>query len=100
MPGAKEAVLNYQLISTEQGLSLMRIRLHTGRAHQIRVQFANLGHPLYGDQRYGALLNQPGQQLALWATSLTLSHPTKREDMTFASELPQLKPWNLFGIFL
>ena len=95
-PGAKEAVLEYQLVSFQAGLSLVQIKLHTGRAHQIRVQFAHLGHPLYGDQRYGAGLNHPGEQLALWATSLTLKHPTKQEQMTFVSEPPQLKPWNVF----
>src|SRR5690554_2654184 len=65
--GAKQAVLDYDVIGTDKSgeLSLVRITLHTGRAHQIRVQMQNAGFPLYGDQRYG-LLHKPQAQIALW----------------------------------
>ncbi|WP_248925510.1 RluA family pseudouridine synthase [Paenibacillus hamazuiensis] len=94
--GAKEAVLDYRVIGSSEGLSLVRIHLHTGRPHQIRVQFAAIGCPLYGDQRYGAKLNEAGQQIALWATQLTFEHPTLKETMSFSSMPPNEYPWHLW----
>ncbi|MDK7164403.1 RNA pseudouridine synthase, partial [Winkia sp. UMB3105] len=58
---AKKAQLNYQVLDQSQDFSLVRIQLQTGRSHQIRVQMQHLGHPLYGDQKYGAAVNQVGQ---------------------------------------
>jgi len=99
--GTREAILDYQLLATVKELSLVRINLHTGRSHQIRVQFATSGHPLWGDQKYGAGLNQPGQQLALWSHGLVLLHPTKGQEMTFISSPPaNLPPWDNFRSFL
>ncbi len=60
-------------------MSLLKIRLHTGRSHQIRVQMAVSGAPLYGDQKYGQHVNRPGQQIALWAHTLSFPHPTTKE---------------------
>lgn len=77
-------------------LSLVRIRLHTGRTHQIRVQMAQIGCPLYGDQKYGAALNKPGQQLALWSTLLAFEHPVQKREMRFVSLPPRLYPWDLW----
>lgn len=59
------------------------IKLNTGRHHQIRVQFSNIGYPLYGDVKYGKEINKRGQDLALFAYSLTFFHPTKDEVMQF-----------------
>jgi len=95
-PGAKEAILDYNVVSSESGLSLVKIRLHTGRPHQIRVQFAHLGHPLYGDQKYGSKFNKEGMQIALWSTEIRLKHPTLKEEMVFRSQPPDIVPWNLF----
>jgi 23S rRNA pseudouridine1911/1915/1917 synthase len=94
-PSAKEAILDYEVLeSSENGkLSLVRIRLHTGRPHQIRVQLAAIGCPLFGDQRYGYAVNKPGQQIALWATHLSLQHPTLKEPMSFSSAPPASEPW-------
>ncbi|HPP36567.1 MAG TPA: RNA pseudouridine synthase, partial [Clostridiales bacterium] len=78
------------------GLSLVRIKLHTGRPHQIRVQFAAIGHPLYGDQKYGVSVNAPGMQLALWSVEISFIHPTLREQVTFSSDPPGAYPWTLF----
>ncbi|WP_124727177.1 RluA family pseudouridine synthase [Staphylospora marina] len=97
--GAKEAVLHFERLAVCGPLSLMRIRLETGRSHQIRVQFSEIGHPLHGDQKYGTARNKPGQQLALWAHRLTLPHPVKKEEMTFVSFPPQTDPWMKFGDF-
>ncbi len=63
--------------------SYIEIKLNTGRHHQIRVQFANIGHPLYGDIKYGKNVNSKGQDLALFAYSLIFYHPTKDEVMEF-----------------
>ena len=93
-PGAKEARLSYRPIKTQDGLTLVEVSLETGRPHQIRVQMANAGHPLWGDNRYGG--GAPGQQLALWSHLLTIPHPTKPERLTFASDPPRSGVWALF----
>lgn len=94
---AKEAILDYEVIESKGELSLLKVQLHTGRPHQIRVQLSNAGLPLYGDQRYGADVNKPGQQIALWAHCVTFTHPTKKEEMTFTCETPETKPWIEFN---
>ncbi len=94
--GAKEAVLDYRVLDSRDGMSLVRIKLHTGRSHQVRVQFSAIGHPLYGDQKYGVKFSKPGQQLALWSAEITLIHPTLKEKMTFVSKPPDVYPWNAF----
>lgn len=96
-PGAKQAVLDYAVLAARDGLSLVRVQLHTGRPHQIRVQFATSGCPLYGDQKYGARVNEPGQQLALWAWRLAFPHPVSKEILSFTSSPPDEYPWSLFG---
>lgn len=96
-PGeGKEASLEYTVRSSRDGLSMVDIKLHTGRSHQIRVQFAAAGHPLYGDQKYGASQNKPGMQLALWSVEIGFEHPTLRQYMEFCSSPPDIYPWNLF----
>lgn len=93
---AKKAVLEYEVIGQAEGLSLLSIRLHTGRSHQIRVQFSASGCPLYGDQKYGQSVNRPGQQIALWSNGLAFKHPTKEETITVESTPPAQYPWNLW----
>lgn len=91
----KFAKLFYELEKSVDNLSLIHIVLATGRSHQIRVQFSSRGYPLYGDQRYNK--NTTGkEQIALWATSLSLIHPTTKEWMRFESKYPNKYPWNLF----
>jgi 23S rRNA pseudouridine1911/1915/1917 synthase len=96
--GAKEARLDYCVMGNTDDFSLLRINLHTGRPHQIRVQLSTIGHPLYGDQKYGADVNKPGQQIALWSTEIILTHPTQKEVMTFQCPPPDVLPWNWFRI--
>lgn len=91
---AKEAILDYEVLERHTPLSLVHIRLHTGRPHQIRVQFAASGCPLYGDQKYGAALNKPGQQLALWSRQIAFDHPVTKEPVTFTSTPPMESPWS------
>jgi 23S rRNA pseudouridine1911/1915/1917 synthase len=93
----REAVLDYRLLESCRDLSLAGIRLYTGRSHQIRVQMSLAGHPLYGDQKYGADFNRPGEQLALWAAGVTLMHPVSKELLTFKSSPPSSYPWCLFN---
>ena len=92
-PGAKEAVLNWHTLAARDDSALLHIRLETGRKHQIRVQLKNMGHPIVQDMRYGD--DAPGEPIALWGAVLRLSHPTKREDMTFLSR-PQGKTFAAF----
>jgi len=94
-PGAKEARLTYMPLKTREGLTLVEVSLKTGRPHQIRVQLANAGHPLWGDNRYGG--GAPGQQLALWSHRLTIPHPTRPERLTFTSNPPHSGVWALFS---
>ncbi|WP_195570831.1 RluA family pseudouridine synthase [Paenibacillus sp. 1001270B_150601_E10] len=93
-PGSKVAKLDYNVIGTLDQLSLVRITLHTGRPHQIRVQMNEIGCPLYGDQKYGASVNRAGQQIALWSIKLAFPHPTSKECMSFCSAPPDEFPWN------
>ena len=81
-PGAKTASLEYVSTVTKNGFTLLDVLLHTGRHHQIRAQLAWSGCPIFGDQRYNRAA-RVGQQIALYAYSLTIEHPTLRESMTF-----------------
>jgi len=98
LDGAKEAILDYNLIENKEGLSLIKINLLTGRSHQIRVQFSGIGNPLFGDQKYGVELNKPGQQIALWAHEIGFIHPVSKEEMVFKSVPASKYPWDLFKI--
>ncbi len=95
--GVKEARLEYQPIATRQEagdtFTLVRIRLHTGRFHQIRVQFATRGMPLLGDGKYGSRIKCP---LALLAYRLTFPHPKSGETVSFQVSPPKTFPWKLF----
>ena len=94
VPGAKLARLDTAPLCTREGLTLAQVTLHTGRAHQIRVQHAHAGFPLWGDARYGG--GRPGQQIALWAWTLGFEHPVKREPMRFTSLPPMTGAWAKF----
>lgn len=85
---AKLAKLDYEVITYNEvkNLSLVKVNLHTGRHHQIRVQLANFGHSIFGDQKYGS--RGQGKQIALWAYELTIIHPISKEQMTF-KDLPE-----------
>lgn len=93
----KEAILEYNLLEYKNGLSLVNINLKTGRSHQIRVQFSSRNHPLYGDQRYNKNAI-PGQQIALFAHSLTLNHPITKEQLKFDIKPKNIYPWNIFNM--
>lgn len=92
---AKYCQLNYQQLKTSNNLSLVQIELITGRSHQIRVQFASRNKPLWGDQRYNKQAHC-GQQIALFAKSLSFPHPITKEILTFTLPLPDRFPYDLF----
>jgi 23S rRNA pseudouridine1911/1915/1917 synthase len=93
----KESILEYDLIDYKNDLSLVDIKLKTGRSHQIRVQFSYHGNPLYGDQRYNKKAKVK-EQIALFCYSLEFIHPTTKELMKFNLDLPNRYPFNLFEV--
>lgn len=95
-PGAKDARLAYAPVGSAGNLTLLRVKLYTGRSHQIRVQLSNMGCAIWGDARYGG--GRPGEQIALWGAHLGLVHPTKKEEMHFDALPPaDGEPWRRFG---
>ena len=80
---SKLASLDYEVLkyNEEINLSVLKINLHTGRHHQIRVQLSSRNHSIYGDQKYGG--RGHGKQIALWAYKLTIKHPITKEEMEF-----------------
>jgi len=84
-PKGKLAKLSYEVINRNDKYAKVLIHLETGRPHQIRVQFASRNHPLYGDQRYNKNA-KVGQQIALYANSISFNHPTTKERITFTSQ--------------
>lgn len=94
----KKAILSYEIINSddEHQLSMLSVRLHTGRSHQIRVQLAEFGYPLFGDQKYGSTVNKPGEQIALWAHTLKFPHTISKKMKQFQSDPPKKFPWTLF----
>ena len=92
--GVQEALLDYQVLGRREGLSLVKIRLHTGRTHQIRVQFASRGMPLVGERKYSTL--EDDCQIALWSHALGFVHPTTGKPMSICKQPPREYPWELF----
>lgn len=98
---AKFASLDYEVLkyNPEIDLSVLKINLHTGRHHQIRLQLSSRNHSIYGDQKYGG--RGHGKQIALWAYELKIKHPITKEEMCFKS-IPELNgTWKILeGIAL
>ena len=96
--GAKLATLDYKVLEDKAKYTLVEVRLHTGRTHQIRVQMSGISHPVFGDMRYGGALAQKGK-LALWAYSLSFLHPITKERMKFVACPPEDEtPWKAFDL--
>ena len=95
-PDSKEARLQYHLIGSDASSSFIAVRLLTGRKHQIRLQFADRGHPVLGDVKYGSREGFP-VGVALHSWRLQIAHPTKQEAMTFSAPIPDdwrtRSPW-------
>jgi 23S rRNA pseudouridine1911/1915/1917 synthase len=103
---ARHAVLDYQVIAVNSGRALVRIELHTGRMHQIRVQLSSRGWPIVDDRQYGATLSQaPGTNydpltspIALHAWRLKLKHPIRYDPVQLRAPVPAF--WSQFGLAL
>jgi len=90
--GVQEAVLDYWTLNTAQDMTRVRVLLHTGRTHQIRVQFASRGWSLVGERKY-AERNDPCE-IALFSSCLAFTHPATGEKMYFTLQPPDVFPWN------
>ncbi len=91
----KYSCLEYNLIDYKGNYSLVKINLHTGRSHQIRVQFSSRGFPLVGDAKYNKNSDNK-TNVALFAKSISFHHPVTKEKLIFELELPKRYPFNLF----
>lgn len=91
--GVQEAVLSYRVTGSNAEMSRVAIRLHTGRTHQIRVQFSSRGMPLVGERKYSIL--EDGCNLALWSCRLSFAHPVSGKKMEFFREPPKVYPWTV-----
>lgn len=89
--GVQEAILDYQVVSSSDDMSCVRIQLHTGRTHQIRVQFASRGMPLVGERKYSTMEDPCG--IALWSHKIGFTHPKTGERVSFSKEPPETYPW-------
>ncbi len=92
--GVKKASLDYTVLGVTDGASLVRVLLHTGRTHQIRVQFSHRGMPLLGDSRYGSRVRCP---MALWSHSLEFE-TEDGETVSVKSYPPASEPWTYFSL--
>lgn len=92
---SKYANLDYEVLKydKELNLSVLKILLHTGRHHQIRVQLSSRGHSIYGDQKYGG--RGHGKQIALWAYKLQINNPISKEKMEFIDIPEKIGSWKI-----
>lgn len=92
---SKYAKLDYEVLKYDKeiNLSVLKILLHTGRHHQIRVQLSSRNHSIYGDQKYGG--RGHGKQIALWAYKLQIIHPITKEEMTFKAIPETIGSWKI-----
>ena len=89
----QEAVLDYRVLNRAEDMTRVRIRLHTGRTHQIRAQFSGRGYPLVGDRKYGTI--ESDCEIALWSYRLAFKHPYSGKPMEFVVEPPMDYPWSI-----
>ena len=91
---AQEAILRYEVLDTTDALSLVQIRLVTGRTHQIRCQFSSRGLPLVGDRKYGR--EDGAEEIALWSYHVGFRQPKTGQWLEFRKEPPAIYPWTEF----
>lgn len=87
--GAKESVLNYEIVKTLDNYQLLEIDLETGRHHQIRAQLSKIGIPIKGDLKYGAPRSNPDGGISLHARKLNFTHPVTKEEVEITAPVPE-----------
>lgn len=92
--GVQEAILEYTVLAKIADFSMVKVHLHTGRTHQIRVQFSSRGYPLVGERKY-AVQDDPCE-IALWSHRIGFAHPTTGQWMDICKEPPEEYPWTQF----
>lgn len=98
--GAKKAVLDYEIVSSFEGRTLLKISLLTGRPHQIRAQLNHISCPILGDVKYGPYRPLDDMSIALHCYSMSFIHPTTKEQVSITSEPPETSWWLQFREFL
>ncbi|KEY18239.1 RluA family pseudouridine synthase [Kaistella antarctica] len=87
--GAKEAILNYEIIKALDNFQLLEVDLETGRHHQIRAQLSKIGVPIKGDLKYGSARSNPDGGIHLHARQLEFIHPVSNENIKITAPVPQ-----------
>lgn len=87
--GAKEAILNYEIIKVLDNFQLLEVDLETGRHHQIRAQLSRIGVPIKGDLKYGSARSNPDGGIHLHARQLEFIHPVTKENIKITAPVPQ-----------
>jgi 23S rRNA pseudouridine1911/1915/1917 synthase len=95
-PGAKLALLHYQLLASSDRYHLLEVTIETGRHHQIRAQLSNIGCIIKGDLKYGAKRANKDASIGLHARSLRFFHPTTKEEITLIANPPADAVWDFF----
>ena len=85
----KDALTKYKVLAQGDGYALLRVRIYTGRTHQIRVHLSSIGHPILGDSLYTRKDNKYDVTMMLHSALLSLDHPTTGERMVFRAPLPE-----------
>jgi len=95
-PGAKLALLNYELLASSANYHLLEVTIETGRHHQIRAQLSKIGCIIKGDLKYGAKRANKDASIGLHARSLRFLHPITKEEITIVANPPADAVWDFF----
>ena len=85
----KEAITRYEKIINENGLSLLKVEIQTGRTHQIRVHLSSIGHPIYGDKLYSKKYKSVSSRMLLHSYRLKFKHPIKNKFIDIKDDIPK-----------
>ncbi len=94
VPGSKQAILDYRVLTKSDRYWLLEVNLHTGRHHQIRCQLAKIGCPIRGDLKYGAPRSNPDGGISLHARRIQFEHPISHISIDITAPLPDEPLWN------
>ena len=98
MAGSKEAVLDYAIAGQSNNYTLLEVRLHTGRHHQIRCQLAAQGLVIKGDLKYGAPRSNPDGSICLHARRIVFEHPVSHQMIDVVAPYPDTPLWRAFDV--